>query len=89
VGLHNVVEDSSERHQQNKTFLHDIATPMSILGLVIKRMINSYPENATEDEKATFAEIAKKAQAALLKMQEIHAEFKVVLSKRESDDLDK
>ncbi len=78
---------SHDRNKQDRRFLHDFATPMSVLRLVLLK-IGSGIESDGSDPKQVEANLAllDRAQRALETMEKIHADFKVSVYDREIAD---
>ncbi len=72
--------------KQNREFLHDIATPMTIMRLSLKRLEIILEAATTPEDIQKKQEIFKRFSGALEKLEELHANFKVVLHNRTEDD---
>lgn len=74
------------RNLEDRIFLHDIATPLTIVRLTTKRIHAILDGTAAERDKPRGLELLKRLEDALEKMENIHADFKSAVHQRESDD---
>lgn len=71
--------------KENRKFLHDIATPISILKLVVKRLAEIQDGTATEKVKGMGPEYVLKALKAVASLEGLHAEYKIELTNRSEE----
>jgi aryl carrier-like protein len=74
------------RNKENRGFLHDIASPMTILGLVLKKLAAPLAAEAKPEDLEHQEQLRARALASVKKMEELHANFKQVLAAREHED---
>ncbi len=79
-------DDKKSHNKQNREFLHDIATPMTILRLSLKRLSAIQDGTAPAEDIAKQPEIFKRAMTAMQKLEDLHANFKLVLHARETEE---
>ncbi len=74
----------SDKYQmENRKFLHDMATPVSILRLLIKRLTAAQEGTGPEADKERIKEFLQRAAAAIDSIETLHADFKSALAERE------
>lgn len=76
---------ANNKTARERSFLHDIATPMAVIRIVMNR-VRSHVETPTEEwDKAKLQEMITKAHEALVKLERIHADHKAVVSALEAE----
>jgi len=82
---------SQEREKQsleNRSFLHDLATPLTVMRILTKRLRALKQESAKATDSGTDpaheAELLRRLEESLEKVEALHAQFKAVLHERES-----
>lgn len=78
----------SDRNKRNRKFLHDLATPIAILELVVKRMykIKTGSDKGEGEALESEEKLLLQAQRSLDKIKDLHADFKEIQTQRELED---
>ena len=77
---------SVDKHEfENRRFLHDMATPISVLALLVKRISAIVEGKVPEEEQKRLPEFLAKAKQTLESLQHVHAEFKLAIYTRNSE----
>lgn len=78
-------EEFASRNAVDRKFLHEFANPMAVLKYSLKKMkstLGEIDENRQLEVEMLFA----RAADAIQKLENLHADFKVVVYEREIDD---
>lgn len=70
---------------ENRKFLHDIATPISILKLLLKKMAAIADGTCSDEDKGRLPELTERAKKNLETLENIHADFKSQLTLRDAN----
>ncbi len=84
--------DELNRTKQDRAFLHDLATPMTIFKLTVTKIAQKLtgPESKLSDEdKAFYDKLLQRALNSAKKLEEFHANHRAVLAAREVEDAGK
>jgi hypothetical protein len=76
---------SDKFNNENRKFLHDIATPITVLKLMIKSISNSLSQDQLE-KNDKLKNAIQRAQSAIAKIEELHANYKAEISARPKTD---
>lgn len=77
------------RNKQDRVFLHDIATPLTILKLSISKLSQTLASpdcKLTAEERANTDKLIQRALNSVKKIEELHANHRALISVRESED---
>jgi hypothetical protein len=77
------MSDSKQPINPSRKFLHDLATPLTIVKHMIKKFKEALASDQPLDKKASL-ERMEKALKAVEQMEHLHAEHKSEIHKRES-----
>lgn len=75
-----------ERTKQNRIFLHDLATPLSVLDIVMNQLVTLRSKPSTPESLAKHDKLLEQAKNSLAKMKKIHADFRELQSARDHED---
>lgn len=68
--------------ERSKFFLHDLASPLVVLSFVLKKLVSIQQDEISLDPEK-YEELLKKANDAVEKMKNLHADHKMYLSNLE------
>jgi CheY-like chemotaxis protein len=75
-----------QRHLEDRKFLHDLSGPIFVISHVLQHFNDNFQMNIQEDRFEKQRRNFERAIASLEKMNKLHADQKILISKREYDD---
>ncbi len=65
---------------KERKFLHDIATPITVMKGSVNRVLKSFRENKTDAEKELCIDRLERAMKAIENLENLHADHKALIS---------
>jgi hypothetical protein len=68
----------------DRKFLHDLASPLTILKIVLKNLADLQAQSGPKMDKKKMAQLIQKAAEAAQKIEQLHEDHRINLASRES-----